>query len=207
MKTFAKILFNLSLMLAIVVALGIAAFYWMDSWTSHGIDTKVPDVKGLSFAEASELLRKEGLTIELSDSVYDNKKAPGTVVDQTPRGNTKVKPGRVIYVTINAFSPRQVTLPQLTDISLRQAQARLKSIGIKPENVDTVKVFCPNKDLLVLSVKCDGRPVNPGARVSINSRITLEVGDGYPEPLMDIDSIPASSTDGTTDEFELLDLN
>ena len=200
----AKVAVSLLLMAVIVLALGWAAFSWMDIWTLHGHQEVVPDVKGLSYNDAVTRLTDAGLVIELSDSLYDNATRPGTVLDQNPKGNTKVKPGRVVYVTINAFSPKTVTLPQLTDVSLRQARSMLEGIGIK--NVKVVEVMSEYKDL-VLGVKCDGRKVLPGARVSVKSTITLEVGDGLPELHGVPDSVDIDrSTDGTADEFELLNL-
>ena len=91
-----------------IVILWIATL-WLDSWTHHGEYLVVPDVKGKSFQDAKNTLVNEGFTVELTDSIYDTSTRPGTVVEQNPKVGTKVKDGRLIYVTINAFSPKSVT--------------------------------------------------------------------------------------------------
>lgn len=196
-----KVTCSLLAMMLIVSVIGWIAFAWMDSWTMHGKNIVVPNVRGLNYNEAANILEGEGLTIELSDSVYDNGSRPGTVLEQNPKARAKVKPGRVIYVSINAFSPSTVTLPQLTDISVRQAQSTLQALGIK--DVQIVPVFSEYKDL-VLAAKMGGKNLLPGARIAVNSRVVLEVGDGMPEFQ---DSIKVDSlNNGSADDVEILNL-
>ncbi len=173
-----KILINLLIMLAVAIALMWVSTFWLDSWTDHGKFATVPNVKGMSYDQALQKLNSEGFEVELSDSLYDTKCKPGTVIEQNPKMGTKVKNGRLIYLTVNAFSPRSVTIPGLTDTSLRQAQSILQGLGIK--NVTVITVPSEFKDL-VLAVKRDGKRLTAGARVPVSARIVLEVGEGLPE--------------------------
>ncbi|MCM1111437.1 MAG: PASTA domain-containing protein [Clostridium sp.] len=195
-----KLFVNILAMAAVGVALVVAALFWLDSWTGHGEEAIVPDVKGKSFDTASALLRAGGFEVVLTDSVYDRTSRPGTVVEQSPKVNTKVKPGRTIYLTINALSPKTVTLPALTDISVRQSRSILEGLGIT--RIDEVSVPSEFKDL-VLSAKCNGRVLQPGARVPVNSVIRLEVGDGLPE-VSDGEDASAEAVESTTEQLELL---
>ena len=149
---------------------------WLDSWTSHGKYETVPQVKGLSYELAVGQLESAGFEVELADSVYDAKTRPGTVVEQNPKVGTKVKEGRVVYLTITAFEPKQVVVPMLTDVSERQARSVLEALGIK--QIRTVRVPSEYKDL-VIRVSRDGVPLTPGVRIPVNSIITLDVGEGY----------------------------
>ncbi len=157
-----------------IVILWIATL-WLDSWTHHGEYLVVPDVKGKSFQDAKNTLVNEGFTVELTDSIYDTSTRPGTVVEQNPKVGTKVKDGRLIYVTINAFSPKSVTIPTLTDISLRQAQSSLQGLGI---NNITVRMVPSDFKDVVLKATRNGVPLSAGARIPVDSHIVLEVGDG-----------------------------
>lgn len=157
---------------------------WLDSWTGHGLYETVPDVKGLSYSRASEVLRSGNLVAELSDSVYDDHVAPGTVVDQMPKMNDKVKPHRTVYLTINAFSPKSVALPDFNGVSLRQARSVLDGYGFK--NVRINYVPSEYKDL-VLGAKFNGIPLKGGMHVPVSASITLDVGEGYSDP---VDSLP-----------------
>lgn len=185
-----KILINIILMMAVGAFLVWLSTIWLDSWTHHGKYLVVPDVKGMSYERALDKLESEGFEVELSDSVYDNKVRPGYVVDQNPKVNTKVKDGRLVYLTVNAFSPRTVTLPGLTDTSLRQARSILEGLGIK--NVEVVEVPSEFKNL-VIAVKRNGVRLATGARVPMNAKIVLEVGAGLPE-LEELDSIPPTDS-------------
>ena len=119
--------------------------------------------------------RTAGLEPELSDSIYDDKTRPGTVLEQSPRANTKVKPGRTVYLTVNAFTPKMISVPDLADMSLRQARSTLEGLGIK--NIREHYVVSEYRDL-VLAVKFNGITLQPGARIPASATVTLEVGEG-----------------------------
>ncbi|MDE6079455.1 MAG: PASTA domain-containing protein [Duncaniella sp.] len=187
-----KILLNvLGMVAAFFVVLWLTSL-WLDSWTRHGDTITVPSVRSLSYSEALDALHAEGLVGCISDSVYDSRTAPGTVIEQNPKVGTVVKEGREVFLVINALSPKTVTLPALTDISLRQARSILDGLDIKNVTVRTVP--SDFKDL-VLSVLYNGTRVSAGARVPVTANIVLEVGEGAPEIFSD--SIP-DSTDATT---------
>lgn len=180
-----KIFLHIGLMILAGIAIAWLAMMWLDVWTRHGDTIVVPTVKSLSYDQASQTLKKDGLVALLSDSVYDNRTAPGTVIEQNPKAGTVVKEGREIYLTINALSPKMVTLPSLTDISLRQAKSILEGLEIK--KVVERRVPSDFKDL-VLAVRYKGNRLSPGARVPVSATIELEVGEGLPD-IVESDSI------------------
>ncbi len=169
------ILFNFLLILLAGCGVVWITLVWLDIWTEHGKYEVVPNIKGLSFEQASSALLTAGLIPELSDSIYDDKTRPGTVLEQSPRANTKVKPNRTVYLTINAFTPKMISVPDLTDMSLRQARSTLEGIGIK--NIREHYVVSEYRDL-VLGVKFNGVALKPGARIPTSATVTLEVGEG-----------------------------
>lgn len=172
------ILFNFLLILLAGWAVVWITLIALDVWTGHGKYEVVPNLKGLSYSQAQKALMATGLNAELSDSVYDNATAPGTVVEQSPRSKTKVKPGRVVYLTINAFSPKMVSVPSLMDMSLRQARSVLEGLGIK--SIKESYVPSEYKDL-VMGVKFNGIQLKPGARIPATATVTIEVGRGFAE--------------------------
>lgn len=186
-----RILLHIGLMIIVAVAIGWLAMLWLDVWTRHDSTISVPSVKSMTFDNAARMLADEGLVAVLTDSVYDKSTRPGTVIEQNPKVGTVVKEGREIYLTINAFSPKMVTLPTLTDISVRQAKSILEGLEIK--NVVEKRVPSDFQDL-VLGVYYKGRRLSPGARVPVNARIEIEVGEGVQESLgSDSDSIAAET--------------
>lgn len=180
-----KILFHIGLMILAGVVIAWLSMMWLDKWTRHGDTIIVPTVKTMTYAQASDALKSDGLLAILSDSVYESRMAPGVVIEQNPKAGTVVKEGREIYLTINAFSVKMVTLPTLTDISLRQARSILE--GLEINNIIEKRVPSDFKDL-VLAVRYKGNRLSPGARVPVNATIELEVGEGVIETV-DADSI------------------
>lgn len=182
------LLINLGVMAVTGCVLVWIMLKWLDSWTDHGHVEIVPEVKGLTYGEAQRQLTDAGFSCELTDSIYDNKSRPGTVVEQNPKSGTKVKEGRMVYLTITAFAPKAVTLPVLTDVSLRQARSVLEGLGVM--NITVQEVPSEYRGL-VLAVRHDGGRLMPGTRIPVTTHVTLEVGAGYLEA--EADSIFADS--------------
>lgn len=196
-----KIFIHLGLMIVAALIIGWLAMLWLDSWTRHSETITVPAVRSLAYDRAVDMLATEGLKGIVADSVYDRHTKPGTVIEQNPKAGTIVKEGREVFLTINAFSPKMVTLPTLTDISLRQARSILE--GLEITNVVERRVPSDFKDL-VLSVRYKGSRLHPGARVPINATIELEVGEGMPEIMPD--DLAGESEDATDKSDEQIDL-
>lgn len=193
-----KVFLHIGIMIIVAVTIGWLAMLWLDVWTRHDDTITVPPVKTLSYGEAAARLDQHGLVAVLSDSVYDKSTRPGTVIDQNPKVGTIVKEGREIYLTINAFSPKMVSLPTLTDISLRQAKSILEGLEIK--KVVEKRVPSDFKDL-VLAVRYKGTRLSPGARVPVNATIELEVGEGKAEEL--IDTVGEDSVESAGEQLNL----
>ncbi len=170
------ILMNLFYIILTGVVLVWVLLMFVDSWTLHGDSRQVPSVKGLSLGSATAMLHSDDLSVEVMDSVFDSGHNPGSVVEQTPHAGSKVKPGRTVYLTIAAFSPKMVTVPDFRNVSARQGQSMFEGLGLK--SVRVVNVPSEYKDL-VLGVKYNGVPISPGARIPVTSSVTIEVGTGY----------------------------
>ncbi len=182
-KTRSKhpILWNAIAIVISLIVLGFLTICFLDLWTHHGSTTRVPNVIGMSYNNAIVTLEDADLDVVIADSVYSKDRAPGSVVDVVPQPGAVVKAGREVYVTIIAFSPETVTIDMLlTDISWKQAEAYLKSKGLRVE-----KRYVPSQfPDLVVDVKCKGRSLSVGSRVTVDDIIVLEVGQ-VPQPVYD----------------------
>lgn len=162
----------------------------IDSFTRHGEYEVVPQVEGASLQKAIEQLENKGLRWEITDSAYSDVFGPGVVLAQEPVANSKVKPQRVVYLTVNATSPRMIGVPNVVDMSLRQGMAILEGLGFKNIRVNTVS--SPYKEL-ILDVKANGKSVNMGLQLPLSAKLELSVGSGVEEII--VDSIEAESQD------------
>lgn len=106
----------------------------LPDYTRQGQSRYLMDIRGNSVEKSQELLALEGFVGIVVDSRYSNEIEPGTVLDQYPNPNTKVKPGRTIRLTISE-PERMVQVPQLLGQSRRSAELRLQQVGL---TIDTV---------------------------------------------------------------------
>lgn len=165
-----------------------AVLIFLDYWTFHGETAIVPEVKGKSYVEAESVLKANDLTIEISDSIYDRTIAPGTVVESWPKSGAVVKRGRQVFVTITAFSPKQVTIsmPLTGNVSSRQAMSYLRGIGITDIRVENVPSEYTD---LVVGARYGDTPLSVGSVIPVTSTVTLSVGCGPAQE--ELDSIGA----------------
>lgn len=160
---------------AVVIALVIAMVVFLRKYTQHGIEIITPDVTQLYLEEARIVAEAEGLRLMVIDSTYSQKVPLGTIVEQSPLPGSKVKHGRIIHVIENAKMRRPVVVPELRDVSLRQAQATLRTLGL---NIDTICYEPSTYRDIVLDVRMDTTVVLTGTRLSEGSAVTLIVGKG-----------------------------
>ena len=160
-------------------ALGITIFLilfnmvFLRIYTSHGESVEIPDLKGKTTTEVGDILNRKNLRYEIRDSVYSLETSPGTVLDQFPKPGMKVKEKRIISITICALSQELIPMPQLTDISYRQATNLLESTGLIAGNIEYKQSEFPD---LVLEQKVKGRIVPQGEMIPKGSTVDLVLG-------------------------------
>ena len=169
------ILKHILLLLIVVVALFAGLILWLEDYTRHGEQKLVPNVIDLTEENAATLILSRELNYEIVDSVYKTGAMPGAVVDQDPKADSFVKKERKIYLIINAKAAQMTPLPEVVDLSIRQAQALLMGADFKIKEV----VYKPSdyRDL-VLEVLYNGKKVEAGEDIPTFSELTLHVGDG-----------------------------
>ncbi len=168
-----KFLLHLTLAILLIIALMFLTLQVLKLYTRHGQSNPVPDFYGLTQAEAKATARQYNLWVEIVDSLYMSEADPGVVVDQLPGSDSRVKEDRTIFLTINSTQPEQVTLPQLTDISFRQAKVLIENSGLEIGNIS----YQPSeyKDL-VLEIQKDSEELHAGQRLPKGSSVDLIVG-------------------------------
>ncbi len=163
----------------ILVLIGFFIFYGtlivLRHYTHHGEALPVPDVRGLTIAEAGKTLNAQKLRWQLTDSVYVTTVKPGAVVNQNPEPNSKVKENRNIFLTINALSPEKVKMPDVVGVTFRQAKTMLESQGLSVGKMTYVPDIAKNN---VLKQMYKGREIGKGSVVVKGSEIDLVLGRG-----------------------------
>jgi len=109
------------------------------------------------------------------DSVFDQDKPKGSVLTQDPYPGSKVKQNRTIYLTITSMVAEKTPMPELRDLTLRQALTMLESAGLRLGKLLYIRSF--DEDA-VQNQLFEGRPVKAGTMVEKGSMINLTVGMG-----------------------------
>ncbi len=150
--------------LAVVAIVAILAFVLLGKGCS-GAGDEVPDVKGKSLAEATEIIKNAGFELGSVDYVYDEKVPADTVIDQTPRAGVRQEAGTKIVLTVSQ-GVEQVTVPDLKNMTASEARAALQKLGLKyeagpAEHDDTVA-----ENRVLRQSPAAGEKVNKGATVT-----------------------------------------
>jgi len=171
-KVFVK---NLGLALAIAVGVVMILLIWLNFYTRHGQASPVPDFFGLTVEESAKLAKKSKMKYQVVDSVYTSLVPRGCVAEQNPKPGFKVKKWRNIALTINAFRPEMVAMPDLVDISLRQAIKMIESSGLEMGSLS----YKPDQSVnLVLKQLYNGREIAPDDSLQKGSVVDLVLGKG-----------------------------
>ncbi|MFI5221981.1 MAG: PASTA domain-containing protein [Bacteroidia bacterium] len=191
LKSFFKIFFAniFSIVLSVMIIFTVVSFV-LNYVTRHGESLTVPDLRGLKVNDVQRILSEKNLRFTIIDSVYFADKPLLSVVEQNPPAQAKVKVGRMIYLSINANAAPQVSLPQLVDVSVRQATQMLLSSGLKTGRIIYKPDIAQN---VVLDMLYRGQRITAGANIPKGSSIDLVLGDG----LMDAD-VPVPELTGLT---------
>lgn len=164
---------NILWAVVIVVVLIAGAVIFLNVVTQHNRELIVPDFTNMTVAEAEALAADAGMRVEVTDSVFAKRIRKGAVRDQNPAPGSKVKEGRRISLTINALNAKKVTMPNLIDLSMRQALAELQSRGLVLGKLIYVRDMATNNVLRQLH---GNREIAPGTSVETDTVVDLVVG-------------------------------
>ncbi len=177
---------HLLAMAVVVVLLCLGVKFGLELYTHHGEGIKVPKVEGMLYGNARTMIMEDGLNILVTDSGYNKKLPANIILAQSPGDGTLVKSGHTIYVTVNSPSSPTFSIPDLVDnSSYREAEAKLMAIGFK---LLPPKLVPGEKDW-VYGIISRGRRVSTGDMVSIETPLTLLIGNGSYESDEDLDYV------------------
>lgn len=172
-KSFFK---QLLIAVAIVVVLVFLLLQYLSFATDHGNEITVPDLRKLTEEQVGEKLDELDLEYVLLDTIDYNKDFPKySVVQQDPLPGAKVKEGRKIYIKVNSSGFGDITVPDLIEKTLRQAEPTLKALGFQIGK-KTYKPYL-GKDM-VLEMSSGGKILKAGDKIKKSSVIDLVLGDG-----------------------------
>jgi eukaryotic-like serine/threonine-protein kinase len=176
-KVFIK---NLGFAVVIVVVFVMMLLIWLNFYTRHGQARPVPDFFGLTMQQTAKLAKKSRLRYQVIDSIYTTVVPRGCVAEQNPKPGFKVKKWRNIILTINAFSPEMVGVPNLINLPIRQALALIESSGLKMGE----SKYRPDLSInIVIEQLYNGKKIAEGDSLQKGSVVDLVLGKGLSNEL------------------------
>ena len=122
--------------LAVFVALMLAIFYF----GVFGVGmARVPDLIGLTSAQATDQLRQEGLSVGKIVEEENPNIAIGVVLDQDPKVDRLVARGSTVALVVSSQS-KVVSVPSVSDMSVDEATVALSQTRLTIEVVPTYDV-------------------------------------------------------------------
>lgn len=183
MKLLKSLVVHILLILLVLYLLSWLGALVLSAYTRHGESLTLPNLKGLNFSDVEKILLEKKLRYIITDTAFIDDMPKGSVVEQNPSPNTKVKEGRFIYITINSTSTIGVPMPNLINSSLRFAETVLLNSGLKLGNI----VYRPDVAAgAVLDQLYRNQSIQPNIKIPKGASIDLVVGDGMGSSLVAI---------------------
>lgn len=165
--------FHILMAIGVTVVIFALTILFLRLFTRHGHEIEMPSYAGRSAEELTQEGRSEGFVFVVNDELYENGATPGTVLKQNPLPGEKVKRGRKVYLTVAAAEPPTISMLELRDLSLRQAQIMIESQGLVLDRI--IEKPSPYENV-VLEVLYKGHSIAQGTPIKQGEKITLVVG-------------------------------
>ena len=131
----------------------------------------MPDLVGLSQADAEAAVRAAGLIVERVSSVYSNDVPAGSVADQTPLAGSKVPAGTPVTIVLSGGpqtspSPGASAVPSVVGLAQGDAVAALEDAGFTTDVTTAVSTTTPS-GYVVSQIPKAGVVAEPGTTVTL----------------------------------------
>jgi beta-lactam-binding protein with PASTA domain len=95
----------------------------------HGREVSIPDLAGLTVAQASESALHSGLDLNIENKFYSRTVPAGRILSQAPAAGSRVRRGWQVRVT-ESLGPQQVTIPDVVGEPVREASLDLRKASL-----------------------------------------------------------------------------
>jgi beta-lactam-binding protein with PASTA domain len=126
MRQFFNIVVGALAMLAVAL---LSAFLTM-RLVIHGREVEIPNVTGLTVAEASKTASALGLNLNLENHFYSTATPAGHVLSQYPAPGTKVRREWVLRIT-ESIGPQIVSVPNVVGQTEREASVTIRRLSLE----------------------------------------------------------------------------
>lgn len=156
-------------------------FIIMPEYTNYNEGVTVPDVTKVSLNDAQELLTDYGLRYEVLDRRANAAYPANYIIDQSPQPLQLVKPNRKVYLTVNTEVRPKAVVPNVVDLSFRNARIQLENYGF---TLGTTSYESNRFRNTVLR-----QSLTPGDTVDRGAAINLVISDGLGDRTVNVPDV------------------
>ena len=162
----AKIAKIAGLGLAFILLAGISAYLTLALIIKSEDTVIVPSLEGKDVVYALELLTELELNTKVKGSEYTADIPKNYVVFQEPQPGAEIKKGRDVKIILSK-GPRTISMPNLLDLSLQQANIILEEHGICRRELSRTHHQKIENDHIIAQVPSPGTMISRGACVDL----------------------------------------
>jgi len=165
-------IFGIAVLAALLVSFLMCVAYnlWLDKCFDNFFakfrQVEVLDVCGIPLKQATNILREQGLVVEVSRKVEDEEVPAGAVVAQEPAQGTRVPKGSIIKLTLSKGRPL-VPVPEVSGMQSSEARALIEQLGLSIGKVEMEKSSVVNKGKVIASEPPAGQEVTKGTAIML----------------------------------------
>jgi len=121
--------FNILLGALAMIAVGLLSAFITMRLAIHGREIEIPNVGGLTIAEAKGMAAKIGLNVNVENRFYSTVIPAGRVLSQYPAPGTKVRREWVMRVS-ESTGPQKVSVPNVIGKTEREATVTIRQLSL-----------------------------------------------------------------------------
>jgi beta-lactam-binding protein with PASTA domain len=125
-----KRFFNILLGVLAMLAVALLSAYLAMRITIHGREVEVPNLTGLTVAEAAKTANSHGLSMNVENSFYSPSIPAGHILSQSPAPGSVVRREWAIRIT-QSLGPQQVSIPNLVGQPERPATIAIRQLSLE----------------------------------------------------------------------------
>ncbi len=148
-------------LVALLLAAAIAAAIFL---LTAGNQVNVPGVVGRPVKAATTVLKRAGFKVKVAHA--RSQKPQGVVIHENPAANAAVNQGSTVRLTVSA-GPGNVTVPQLKNMPLTQAESTIRHARLKVGKVQYVSNTSVAAGAVSSTSPFAGEPEPPGTPINI----------------------------------------
>ena len=172
-KLFLKNIFFIAAFLGFLL---IVLLIFLNVFTRNNQSIEVPNLIGKSIIQFDNKLSEMDLKYMIIDTANFNPNYDiGSVLFQEPNAGARVKGGRKVYLTLNSSDFKEVKIPKITGLTLRQARNVIESLGFIFGEIEYVDDIAYN---VVISISSDSLQLVEGDFLKKTSTIDFKLGNG-----------------------------